>query len=673
MRRKTYIIGIIILSVFFAGNDLIYAYKNELPVNVLDYSGDIRSLKDRHSLAFSDQGAWFAYGFSKDKNSYGGFSGPFLMTQENGVWSSPVLSQLNLWDSRLNKEIIWDGFESSFRSYNSHLEQVYKSDRLIISQTLFFSSPHTVFIVTRIKNISDSPIQLKYSWKGKTFLKSLEFIKRENGIAISSEKSEAKGYIQVFGETVNRIICAEKKYSLSLKTSTIKPGKTRKLILTQSFIFPEYSIEEEQENIETISLNTKKYLTERIREKVDQLRVINNRLNRKWKKKEYKDLIAKTLLTLQNNWRVPAGELRYSGLFPSYHYIWFHGFWAWDSWKHAVALAQYDTELAKDQVRAMMNFENGKGFIPDCVYRDTGIEKHNYRNTKPPLSVWAVWNIYKNNKDHDFLIELYPKLIRQHYWWYKNRDHDKDGICEYGSTDGTVKAAKWESGMDNAVRFDKSKILKNSDSAFSLDQESVDLNSYLYAEKRYLYKIARVLDKKKDMVDLKKEAETLKLKIRNQFYDKKSGWFYDTDIDGKKFINVMGCEGWIPLWAKVATKEQAEEVKVRMMDNKLFNLKVPLQTLSADHPEFKPDRGYWRGPVWLDQSYFGVVGLKNYNFNKEAGILTYKLIYNADGVLRKGKSIRENYQPVTGKGLESKNFSWSAAHYLLLMIRGQNE
>jgi putative isomerase len=53
--------------------------------------------------------------------------------------------------------------------------------------------------------------------------------------------------------------------------------------------------------------------------------------------------------------------------------------------------------------------------------------------------------------------------------------------------------------------------------------------------------------------------------------------------------------------------------------------------------------------------------------HEEAYKATYKLIHNAEGVLGKGTSIRENYQPITGEGLESENFSWSAGHYLLLL------
>ena len=387
-----------------------------------------------------------------------------------------------------------------------------------------------------------------------------------------------------------------------------------------------------------------------------------------WQDSSYKNLVTKTVLTLQNNTRIGAGELKHAGIFPSYHYKWFLGFWAWDSWKHAVAVSHYNSDLAKDQIRAMYDFQLDNGFILDCVFRDTTLEKHNYRNTKPPLSAWAVWEVYKQGGDIDFVKEMYPKILKQHNWWYAFRDYDNDGICEYGSTDGTLKAAKWESGMDNAVRFDKSEIVENFDGAFSLNQESVDLNSYLYAEKLYLAKMAQVVKLEEDIHLFSTQAADLKTVIQNQFFDEKTGWFYDTSIDGETFIDVMGCEGWIPLWVNAATNEQAEAVKNNMINPNYFNTKVPFQTLNASHHSFKPDRGYWRGPNWLDQAYFGVVGLHNYGYHEDAYRATYKLIHNAEGVLGKGTSIRENYNPITGEGLESQNFSWSAAHYLLLLL-----
>ena len=378
-------------------------------------------------------------------------------------------------------------------------------------------------------------------------------------------------------------------------------------------------------------------------------------------------MLSKAHLTLQNNWRIPAGEIKHEGLFPSYHYKWFNGFWSWDSWKHAVGLSYYDAALAKKQLKLMFEFQNEDGFVADCVFRDTSIEKHNYRDTKPPLSVWAVAKIYEKDQDLEFVKYMYPKLKLYHEWWYNKRDNDQDGLCEYGSTDGSLIAAKWESGMDNAIRFDDSKIVKNGEGAYSINQESVDLNAYLYAEKLYLAELATVLKKVEDAQELANEAAILKTKIQSQFYDTKDGWFYDTSLDGKTFIKGEGSEGWTALWANAATQKQAEAVKEKMMNPKKFYTKVPFQTMSADHEKFNPLKGYWRGPNWLDQAYFGVKSLRNYGFNLDADKATKQILKGAEGILGKGKSIRENYHPITGKGLNAQSFSWSAAHIIMLL------
>lgn len=641
---------------------------NNLPPNTLDFRGTPASSTDRSSLAFSDQGAWFAYGLPSEPANFGGFTGPFLMTQENGVWSSKMLSQIELTDPKTEQSIDWSSFTISQNSFNSHLEQEAENENLRVSQTLFFSSAHSAVIATQLENLSNETIKLRPHWEGTTFLEALKFEKSENGITIASEKSAATGRIQLPADATSVIHLSDTSYTIELEEFELKPGEVKRLRLAHTFIFPEYDAEQERRLLIAVAEAPEDLLQRRINEKSAQLESLYSKLDTVWKGSVYKDFIAKTVLTLQNNWRIPAGELKHSGLFPSYHYIWFHGFWAWDSWKHAAALAQYDTHLAKEQIRAMYDFQTHAGFIADCVYRDTTIERHNYRNTKPPLSAWAVWKVFEQDQDEKFVQELYPQIVKQHNWWYAHRDHDEDGICEYGSTDGSLIAAKWESGMDNAVRFDSSQMVQNGPGAFSLNQESVDLNAYLFAEKQHLKQMATVLGKTSEAAEFQREADALKKKIQTQFYDANTNWFYDTTLDGERHILAMGCEGWLPLWAKVATSEQAEGVKNNMMNPAYFNTAVPFQTLSAAHPKFNPDGGYWRGPNWLDQSYFGVMGLHNYGHHQAAYEATYKLFHNADGALLKGNSIRENYQPMTGAGLEAENFSWSAAHYLLLLL-----
>ena len=77
--------------------------------------------------------------------------------------------------------------------------------------------------------------------------------------------------------------------------------------------------------------------------------------------------------------------------------------------------------------------------------------------------------VFEETGDTSFVKEMYPQLLNYYRWWYIDRDHNSNGICEFGSVDGTLEAAAWESGMDNAIRFDDARMVKNSDTAWSFD------------------------------------------------------------------------------------------------------------------------------------------------------------------------------------------------------------
>lgn len=632
--------------------------------NILDYRVTPKDSIDKSGLMFSDQGAWFAYSFTDSSSVNLGFSGPFLMTQQNGIWSSNRFIGLGITEHHhpipLEKEdIIYQ------KGFASHLEELILYDDLEIKKQLVFLSGHTVLIKYTFTNKRNNKRTLPiYSRNYGLFSKNLQLSSNENELIINSSKSTAIGHVLFPIST--KIGIEDGIYISVLNDINIEPNETKEIVISQSFIFPEYSWESEKELINKIDFDS--VLSARKVEKNAELKSLISNKRDQFSDSIYSEVLAKAQLTLQNNWRIPAGEIKHEGLFPSYHYKWFNGFWSWDSWKHAVGLSYYNTNLAKKQMKLMFEFQNEDGFVADCVFRDTLIEKHNYRDTKPPLSAWAVAKIYEKDKDVAFVKHLYPKLKKYHEWWYLKRDHDQDGLCEYGSTDGSLIAAKWESGMDNAIRFDESKILKNKDGAYSLDQESVDLNAYLYAEKEYLSILAYALQKEDDAKKFQNEAIDLKTRIQSQFYDEVDGWFYDTNLEGDSFIKGEGSEGWTALWANAATQEQAERVKNNMMNPSKFYTKVPFQTMSADHDKFNPLKGYWRGPNWLDQAYFGVRGLRNYGFHEEANKATIQIINGAEGILGKGKSIRENYHPITGEGLNAQNFSWSAAHIIMLLM-----
>lgn len=637
-----------------------------LYTDLLDYHGTPENKLDKEMLMFSDLGAWFAFSLPEAAGQLG-FSGPFLMTQDNGIWSSDRLVDLRLLNS--NGEA-FDFEQQETRSQLGSLEILSTAAALEVKQQLFFTDAHTAAVRVSLKNTSGKTLDIQPVFQGKLWLENLLFEKKEDFLQLNSELNNSVGLITLPEYRSSRFLVSKDRYKMEMPAVSLKAGEIKEFVYTLSFFFPagQQQIEEQVAIAENAAENFPSLFQVRNEEKQQLLSHLQEKILSPWTAPEYRQLAGKLVLTLQNNWRSPAGSLKRGGLFPSYHNKWFQGFWAWDSWKHAAALAHYQPELAKDQMLALFDYITEEGFVPDVIYRDNLLEENNYRDTKPPLSAWAAWEIYQADGDTEFIREIYPLIKKQHQWWYTDRDHDGDGLSEYGSTDGTLVAAKWESGMDNAVRFDSTAIVKNHEGAYSLDQESVDLNSYLYVEKKYLGQMAEMLGLTEEKDQFRQAADSLAEKIRQQFFDEESGYFYDTDLQGKEFRKVKGPEGWIPLWAGIATPEQAEKVKAKMMDPKLFNVAVPLQTLNASHSKFEPDGGYWRGPTWIDQAYFGIMGLKNYGFQKEAEALAQNLFQNAEGVMQPGKAIRENYNPITGEGLEAVNFSWSAAHFLLILL-----
>lgn len=708
--------------------------------NVLNVQGNPQvNLNDSYSTnvsnPFSDMGAWHAY-YLPEKgatNLYGGFAGPLIVGEEYPINLSDTISKITLTNSDTGE--VYDLSKAKnimFDFYPGKLVQTYELDDFNLKLELIFATNRSALIKTEIENKKNTDLNLNLEWSGNIFNKSPYTISvNENGeknYDLGQTLEATPNGVQVnfsnIRSTWSFFSTDQTKFNVKYdgNTSTaingntyvtkldnvvnIKPENTFKTFSTQSYTFTTEEFNNEQVKINDLLENGDTYFN-------DNTNRWQNYLNKAFSNTEkdsdphYKDAAVKSIITLTTNWRSAAGAIKHDGIVPSLSYKWFVGMWAWDSWKQAVATANFDGELAKNNIRALFDYQikgddsvrpYDKGTIIDAIFYNKDEQRGgeggnwNERNSKPPLAAWAVWNVYKETNDIEFLKEMYPKLVDYHNWWYTNRDHDKNGIAEYGgmvhpannSEDEIILAAAWESGMDNATRFDKEgfgsddagvHVFENKDNngntvGYSINQESVDLNSYLYAEKGFLKSMADILGKTEDSQKYEIEAKNVGEYIRNNMFDKETGFFYDLQIneDGsekKLLVNRgKGTEGWMPLWAKVATQDEGELVKENIMDPSKFNTYMPLPTASKDNPKFNPNK-YWRGPVWMDQALYGIESLQNYGFKDEAKTLTKKLFDNAEGLIGDGP-IRENYNPETGQGLHTKNFSWSASAYYLL-------
>lgn len=628
--------------------------------NLINIKNAPKYERDRDCFVFSDLGSWIGYALPENEanENTGGFVGPYMMTGRG--WIASTLAQPSM---TVNGERF--DFARNIQTakyYPGKLVQEFRNEQVYFVTELCYESAQTAVIRTSVRNISDKELDISLSYEGGLLGKNASLKAMDKGVLINTGVEDAQlavrfltaDQVNVVGKDSLRVA---EKVSLALASGAEYQGA-----YTETFAFDEASLQNELKA--QSSMNVEQVFTKNEERWNGYLASIFKGESPYLKENKYRRVMVKAMITLVSNWRTSAGDILHDGCYPSY--CGFFGVWSWDSWKHASATALFNPELAKNEIRCLFDYQAENGMIPDYVSRFK--ERINWRDTKPPLAAWAVMNIYENTGDKAFVEEMFDKLYKYHQWWYTDRDHDKNGVCEYGSTDGTLIAAAWESGMDNGVRFDEAEMLKNEpENAWSMNQENICLNSFLYAEKGYLAKMAQMLGKNELADKLTQEAKALKEHIQTKMFDPETGFFYDTRIGTGEFIKVMGAECWLPLWAGIATPEQARQVLDKMLDPTKFNSTVPLGTLEISHLRFRPTRGYWRGPVWIDQVYFGVMGLRKYGFDKEADMFVRKYIANAQGLLTDGP-IHENYNPLTGETLNCPNFGWSSAVTLRMLL-----
>ncbi len=664
-RKYTYLIFVLALGLAAAPHTAAPAF----PPECLRFEGVPAKAEDLPPSVFSDLGAWHAFALPgpADAKWRGGFAGPFLLTHRNGVWPGPCLAQLVVTDLDAGRELDPALAEFSADCLPGRLEQRLRWPDAGISLRLelVFVSGRSSLIRAVVRNERTSLRRLHLKWRGRFYADQVAIRGAVDGLTFQFPDTSICG-AAVLPESLNAagpFEFGETEFRLNYAPQILRPGETWETAIGHAFAFSDAELAEERAVLRSIQPSTS--CRENRRRWDGYLRRLDRTLLPRYRREPYRGLALKCLQTLLLNWRSPAGELRHAGLFPSLHYRGFHGFWAWDSWKHAAALAAVDPALAKEQVRALFDFQDEAGMVADCIFRDPAVETPNWRDTKPPLAAWAVWRIVRETGDRRFAEEMYPRLEKYHRWWFTHRDHDGNGLCEYGCSDGTLEAARWESGMDNAARFDASRLLQNGDKAWSLDQESVDLNTYLCAEKRCLASLADAIDRRDEAAAWRREADRLQRAVAERFFDPAAGYFRDRRLGDGGFVAADGAEGWIPLWAGAASPAQAAAVARALADPARFATHVPFPTLSAGQPGFDPAGGYWRGPVWLDQAGFALEGLRRYGFQDQADAQFDQLLRNAEDLLEPSGAVRENYNPVSGRGLNARHFSWSAAHLLL--------
>src|SRR6266542_5247535 len=132
----------------------------------------------------------------------------------------------------------------------------------------------------------------------------------------------------------------------------------------------------------------------------------------------------------------------------------------WDSAFIAIALLHVDPELAKQEVRCLLQGVQPDGFMPHMLLweksaHERALAEYSIRlahpfytaTIQPPVLARSVERILEATGDLAFVREVLPPILQIFDWWRDVRDPDGDGLVAIVQPD--------ESGLDASPKYDE--------------------------------------------------------------------------------------------------------------------------------------------------------------------------------------------------------------------------
>lgn len=249
----------------------------------------------------------------------------------------------------------------------------------------------------------------------------------------------------------------------------------------------------------------------------------------------------------------------------------------------------------------------------------------------PPFWVFAVDYYLETTGNDSILNYFYSPLIRQITWFENCRKAEPEGFYY-----NDILLKRWESGIDEGVRFDEVQTGKYA---------CIDATCHVY----YLYKVvarwAKMLGQdNRYFIQREKELETF---IRNKLYSKEDGLFYDSWAIKDTTYRTLAFETLFPIIVGVASDEQANRlIDTYLLDTTCFNTAHPIATVGKRDPKF--ELRMWRGPAWNSMTYWVARGCFNYGRKEAAKELLEKALNESAKQFSKTGKIWEFYNSLGG-------------------------
>lgn len=325
--------------------------------------------------------------------------------------------------------------------------------------------------------------------------------------------------------------------------------------------------------------------------------------------------------------------------------------------------------------------------------------------TQPPMIAEACYligqKLYKTDR-RSWYKQIYPSLLHYHQWLYSERDPHNEGLV--------LQVHPWETGLDNTppwmqelhdhlmpswIRILHKSHLDNLVGLFRTDRrfitnkeriatvdalalfdvqrrmrrknydfdryidhalfviEDLTFNSIFIRANYHLKNIAKIIGQEIPP-ELNQKMQQTEESLNN-LWDADSSQFYSRDFVTHRLLTVPSIATLLPLYAGSISVEKAKKLVSLIEDPNIFGANYPLPSTPLNSKWFS-EYCYWQGPSWININWLIIDGLKRYGYNDHAAALresTIELIAN--------NGFYEYFNPNTGQGAGTNNFSWTAA------------
>lgn len=346
----------------------------------------------------------------------------------------------------------------------------------------------------------------------------------------------------------------------------------------------------------------------------------------------------------------PRGVLGQPYLVPGGGYT---SLWDWDSFFMSCSIGDDKIEYAKGSICNLLDNMDESGRPAKNLTIDGDKDAH---STPLPIQIQFAYIVAKRLNDFSWVKKYYPKFKKMIKWYDDNCT--RNGLYVYRTMHGN--------GIDNNPA-----VYCRTDMSTS----ACDLVALFYRELCAMAKFSYMFESE-NYVHYKKRAEDYKAFVQNNYFDQMDEFYYSIDCNYNEefateqgvgwvtYLKYRNCSSIFPLWAGIASSEQAEKAVKKILDENEFLTVCGIRSHSKADPVYNNvpmcNPSNWQGPVWGLSTFLTAYSLARYGYKQEAYKVAMRLVKTFALDIVQNGCIHEYYHGDNGQPLIRPNFlSWN--------------